>query len=142
MAKKLVEIAECSTSFTKWVATTEYGQTLEDTLKPEFWANVAKRLTPWDLVFVRDVAMEWCADLVVMDVGPGWALVKLRAHTVFDTAPVDVPQGRAADHVIKFAGPVRKYEVIRLSDKQSLKFGMSKTQAQAWLAEYLNTIAA
>jgi hypothetical protein len=111
-------------------------------MRPEFWCNVAKQLKPWALVFVRDIAMEWCADLIVVDVGSGWAKVKLRSHTVFDTSTVDVPQGKAADHVIRFAGPVHKFQVVRLSDKQLLKEGMSKSEAGAWLSQYLNTIAA
>lgn len=144
MAKKLSQhnMSELSQVCETWCVTTEYGETLEDVMRAEFWCNVAKQLRPWALVFVRDIAMEWCAELIVVDVGAGWAKVKLRSHTVFDTTPIEVPAGRVADHEIRFAGPVHKFQVVRISDKQLLKEGMSKAEAGAWLAQYLNTISA
>lgn len=144
MAKKLAQhnFSEISQVCETWCVTTEYGETLEDVLKPEFWCNVAKQLKPWALVFVRDIAMEWCANLIVADVGAGWAKVRVISHTVFDTTAIAVPAGKAGDHIITFAGPVRKFQVVRISDKQMLKDGMSKAEANAWLGQYLNTIAA
>ena len=139
-------------AYNTWCVTPEPGTTFEEVLRPEYWCNVLKlptgELRPWDRVVVRDEAFDWCAELVIVDTGSGWAKVKTVTHTVFDhlgdahLGELARASDKTTEYEIKYAGPIDKHVVIRLADKQKLKNGMSKVEAHVWLNSYLRTIEA
>ena len=111
------------------------GVTPADLVRPEFWAHCANRMKPMAVVVVTPTDGSYYCELLVRDVGRLYALcavlnfVQLASDL---TVPVD------AAYEIKWRGPLVKFGVLRLADKEYVKDGfVDKTEAQIWLTEHL-----
>jgi len=124
---------------TSWTVTVEAGTVLEDLLIPEFFANVAAHLRPYDRIIARVDTGEWYAELLVLSCGRTWVKTKVLAGISLTTTDVDMTQAEAAEgYSIVHRGPHLKFCVIRKSDKQSLRDEFdTKEMARAWLADHV-----
>lgn len=117
------------------------GYAAEDLLRPEAWANIARNLRPGEIVQARSEEGTWFIELYVWEKGQNWALVSaLRLATRPEAGPAKEP---ADAFEIEWRGPVKKFRIIRKSDKAELKAGFeTREAANVWLADYRRTVAA
>ena len=122
-----------------FVANAEVAHTVEDLLQPSYWSHMASQLNAYDHIEVRSDDGSWLVELLVTEVGKNYAKVIIRHK--YDLVGAVEPSAVSATHEVKFMGPQKKHVVIRLSDGQSIKEGISKRdEAEAWLKDYERTI--
>lgn len=116
---------------TVYVAQPEPGTTLDEMLKPEYWAHVAKDLKlPGTRIEVMPAGGEWFAELYVRSVGKQDAKVSVLRHVVFDA-----PQKQDDDYDVRSRGGAG-WSVVRKSDKAVLfEKGQTRADAEAELAK-------
>ncbi len=122
---------------TTWCINPELGVTKEDMLKPEYWAHVASKLKPWDLIEARAEDGSYFAVLVVLDGAKTWAKVDEILYKEFkdNAGPADVNVDDK--YTIQYKGPHAKWRVTRKSDNNIMREELvSKAAAMAWLSEY------
>lgn len=118
-----------------WIANAEYGVTLDDILKPEYWSHMAQLMTAGDHIEIRAEDMAWVAEVYVYQVGRNWAKVVLWKHLQL-TEDLEEPKELAAFKVM-WRGPQHKFAVIRLSDNTPIREEfVSKEEATAWMHEH------
>jgi hypothetical protein len=123
--------------------TVEQGVTMEDVVKPDFWAHVAPKLRPYDEIRLCTDDGMFYARLLVLSVGRNWAKVfTLEVHEL-TTKDVDMSQAEAFDgYEVKYRGPHCKFSVVRKSDSEVVKEGLgTKSEAHAWLADHVKQTA-
>lgn len=128
---------------TRYDARIPQGVTLEDILKPAFWAHQASKLRPFDEIRARAEDGTWVAQLIVLDCSRTWARV---AHlAVHHLTTADVAQTQASEQAVKahmgehkvtYRGQ-HKWSVVRNADGAVLVQGIEqKDEAQAWLEKH------
>lgn len=122
------------------VVTVESAEHPEDFLKPEFWSLVARDMRLGDHVEIRDDAMTYWGEFLVLACDSTWAkLHRLRESKLVPAAEREI----SPDFKVEHKGPHRKYCVIRLSDKSIIHEGEpDRSRANRWLEEYARTIGA
>lgn len=122
-----------------WVCNAELGTTVEDVLKPEYWAHMAALMNPYDHIEVRVDDGSWVAYLLVTACDRTWAKVKLdRKLELVDD--VSTPE-QSIRHRVEWKGPQLKWCVIRVSDSERVQSEMaSKEVANEWLRNFEKTI--
>lgn len=117
-----------------WICDADYGHTIEDALKPEYWAHVASQLRPWDHIELRAEDGSWMAEFMVLFCERTYAKVHLKQKYMLTTQDVSLTQAAAFD--IAWSGPAKKFRVIRKSDKAVLKDGFAtQTDASVWVSQ-------
>lgn len=123
--------------FNSWAANPDNGTTKEDLMKPAYWAHIAPKLRPGDLIQVRAEDGSYFAILIVKDRGRTWAKVEdvlfkdMTAHEFPEMATQD------GEFSVKWAGPTAKFRVTRTSDKAVMKDGFAnKADADRWILDY------
>jgi hypothetical protein len=120
-----------------WTVVPGDGVTLEDMLKPEYWAHVAAQLTTGDKIEVRPVAGEWYAELYVRSVGAVAARVVVLGKWDLSTpatAASRTATGSLPGFTVKHRGITGGWSVIRDSDKAVMfEKGASREDADDWL---------
>lgn len=140
---KLVEFAH-----RRWAAALQEGQTLEDALTPEFWADVARGdgrgMLAGDVIEVRSFDHSFFAELYARKVDAGTALVALISRTDFVDRAADAKPAKGGDVLApRWNVGKRTFDVIRSSDKVIVSEGHKlKEDAQAWIAEHLRALKA
>jgi len=124
-----------------WTVTVESGTTLEDVMRPEFLANVAARLRPYDRISVRVDTGEWYAEFLVVACGRVWAKLVATMELDFTDRNIEVSElNGSEDFFVKYRGPHLKFCVIRKADNEPIKERLdSMAEANSWLAAYLIT---
>lgn len=127
---------------TVFVATVEHGTTREDLTRPDFWSPVAVKMRPWDKIEVRTDDGTFYAELLVLSCDRTWAIVKELAFVALGNKDISETKAAAVDsgYEVRFRGPHAKWTVIRKSDESVIKDGMSKDEANQYLAQYTRTI--
>lgn len=122
-----------------WVATAEEGTTIEDVLDPQYWSHMAAQMQPMDRIDVRVDTSEWLLELLVIQVGRNWArCAVLHQH---DLTPPSEADAVASGFEVKWGGPLNKWRVIRLSDREVLSMKHDNREAAAdWLRQYEKTV--
>lgn len=126
--------------FNIWVATPEAKQTLDDLSEPSYWAHVASKMRPWDVVIARADDGAWFAVLLVLACDRQWAKVHILSEHNLTTA--DLSQSQNDAYQVKWQGPHAKFAVIRNSDKTVLKNGFQlRDDADLWVREHNKAMA-
>lgn len=121
-----------------WIATPEKGVRLEDVLKPEFWANVAKLLRAPDKIIVMAEDKSFYCELVVFDSYATRAEVRVFGEPIFDD-----PAKRhiaESDYGVVDGGLNKRWTIIQKSDGRELKADgtlHTREAAEIWLRDYL-----
>lgn len=124
----------------------EHGTTLEDIQKPEFWSHVAAHLAPFDTIEVIPEDGSFYAELLVITSGKQFATLKLLRHVELDgnsaKAAKDDTPALHPDYRVEWAGVGEKHRVVRADGEVMEKGFQKKTDAEAWLQDFLNKQAA
>lgn len=109
------------------------GTPFEDVLSPEFWKNYSPQLRPFDHIEIRAEDGKYWADVLVTDVGHGFAIVETINHKELSTIKED--RVSILGFTAEWGGTVDKYRVIRDSDKVVMsKSHPSIDKAVSWIA--------
>lgn len=122
-----------------WVLTAEAETPLEALLAPEYFANVANKMRPYDKIYARVDTGEWYAELLVVSCGRAWAKVVILQQIDFTSKEVEIiPRDGSDDYSIKYKGPHLKFCVIRNSDREVIKDHLdTQAEANGWLSSFL-----
>ena len=127
----------------KYTLTAEAGDTIDDILKPEYWAIVGRELRPWAEITVRSDDETFYAKLLVRSCGPTWAKVHLLSYA--DLQPRDVIAeviAPPAAYSVKWSGPHTKWRVLRVSDNVVVsEKHEDQVAAGKWITEHLKALA-
>lgn len=146
-----------STALEKDVVIAEYARVVfahtpalatkyEDLLDPAYWANVAHKFKPTCRVEVLAEDLSWYAELVVISNSRTWAKMA-PLHYVKLTATKKPAKESDLDHDVKgydisFAGQVKKYRVVRKSDKVEIRDGIpTEEEANIWLKNHVKALS-
>lgn len=115
------------------------GTTVEDVMKPEFWAHVGQRLRPGDFIEVEPEDMAFFALLRVRDAGQIYANVErvLLTESSSEVAPIE-----AGEYRIQWAGPAHKFRVMRAADNAIVQAGFSSKGAAMRFIQTMEPVAA
>lgn len=107
---------------------------------PAFWSLVAKDMTIGDHIEVRDDALSFWAEYLVVACDRTWVKVaKLREVRLTPVKDTSI----SPDYEIAWKGPHRRWCVIRLSDRSAVHEGsQDRATATTWLNEYVRNIGA
>lgn len=125
---------------TVYVATAEKGHTKEDILSPDYWAHAANKLKPYDRIEVRHDEGEYFCELLVTQVGRGWAKVVELSYKELSKSEAlpTIPE----PYEVVWKGPHRKWAVIRKADGEYISEGHDdRNKAHNWLVEHLKVAA-
>lgn len=127
-----------------WVVIMPEGATLEDALKPIFWAHVAKQLHIDDAIWVRGWDRTWAAHLLVLDRAD--LMAKVAVLHKYDFAKVEgaVPLPEPVQSIYRYAfTPAAGWRVIRIEDGEVMfKGSKTKDEATLWITNALRKFAA
>lgn len=148
MAKGPTSLNDCDLFATQWrhySFNLKTGVTLDDAMAPEFWADIGKKMRPWDRITLQGAdPVKFIAEAVVLQAGHGFAKLKLLAmHDLTDGAvAAEAVDFDASEFKIKHTG-FGKWQVIRASDDRSLRDGFgSKEEAQLWALNHQRAVLA
>ena len=124
--------------------TSPAGVSIEEIIDPSYWAHVARRLTPYDIIEVVPEDGAFYARLIVVNTGKLFAKVQIIEKIDLNT-PVNVTAAIAMNLFdTKYAGPNAKWRVIRKSDNAVVSkepFG-TQQEAEEWLEKNIKDMAA
>jgi len=125
---------------TQWLVTCEPNTKPEDLLNPAYWAHVAIKFNPRDVLEVWAEDGEWYAECMVRATDRTWAKVHIKQLIKFEDE--DVPAlHQLLDYNVMWRGPHRKWSVMRLSDRSVVKEDCKTSdEAQSWLTAHRRTI--
>lgn len=117
----------------------EEGTTLDEILRPLYWASVAANLQRFDLIEVIADDEAWFLQLIVRDCGRGFAKVAILSKVDFDAADADKPV-TLEGFSINWKGPKRRFVILRDADNTIVKEEIaSKAQALAWVQDFIRS---
>ena len=133
--RKPTNIEEAVAARNIWQVKPEIAVTVEDLLKPEYWAHVARRMRAGDRVEAVPDDRHYFAEFFVLAASSNWAkLVLLREVTIIK----DNEQIVSEDFMVAFAG-AHKWRVTR-GDEVLSKGHDDKDSATKWLAENMKEL--
>lgn len=103
------------------------GTSLDDAMKPEYWVHVANRLRQHDTIRIIPEDGGYFAEALVTAAGHGFAKVKLLRYESLEEDGAEPAETDPS--YVKWGGPHSKWRVIRRSDGQVLKEGLTKPDA-------------
>lgn len=107
----------------------------DDLLDPSYWAHVAAKLNPWDIVRIRSEDGAWYAQVLVLDAQRTGARVKFLAGPIDLKDQIGLPAEALAQFKVLHRGP-RGWSVVRESDKSVLvENKATRGEADEWLRE-------
>lgn len=117
------------------VITIESKWTLDDVVKPIFWGSTWQKLRKYDKIAVRVDDGSWYAEVMVVQVGTGYAFVRVMEFVDFNGDASAAPV--SDDYEVTELGPHKKWCVIRKADRTVLKEkSETKREAEDWLREF------
>jgi hypothetical protein len=122
----------------EFVGFVPHGVTIDDVLKPSFWAHVAQRFVPFR-TYIDVIAEDssWVARLLVTGADRNWATVHKIYHHQLTENKQEEPE---SDFEVNFA-PQQKWRIIRKSDREVIQKDIAnKDEAIKWLKDYEQTI--
>ena len=129
------------------VAVAHQGVSLEDALRPVYWAHVAANIRPFDKIELRAEDNSWFADLIVFKATKLEVFARvltaidangdsLSTHHATLVAPVADALTVPAGYMVDYGGPIHNYRVIRSADSAVLVYGLSEAEAVAWAIDH------
>ncbi len=113
------------------------ADTIEDTLRPEYWAHICARVSINDKIeAIWDDGTKY-VEYKVLNKGDSWLKVAIINQADFAENSGAEPEAEAAKHEVKWGGPHLKWMVVRISDGQRLTTDhASRDSAERWLVEH------
>lgn len=123
----------------EWHAIVPAKATLIEIMKPETWANIARKLKPFDKIVVVKEDRTLYVELIVVSTGLGRA--EMRVFGLPIEVSIDAAARSAAvDYEVVDLGEIKHWGVRRVSDGREVKGDgtcLTRDQAERWLSEYL-----
>jgi hypothetical protein len=144
VALKIPRFKNAEHARTVWQAMSEHGEKLEDIMRPEYWANVARNLKPGDRIEVIAEDNAFFAEFHVFGVAPFGAKIGLLRYEVFaeNAAEQGMTDLGIPEYEVKWGFNYHKWMVKRVSDGQTMVAKLaSKKEAEDWLLEYRKSLA-
>lgn len=149
--RKLLPVNLCADGFgnRRWQAYLPDGYTLEDALRPQFWAHVANQMKSapgerkgvGDIIEIRNFDHSAYAELYVRGVGDNEVFVAVMVDRA--VAPEIKQESAALD--VRWNVGKRGYDIVRVGDKAVVQDGAKfplREQAVAWIAQHAKAMAA
>jgi hypothetical protein len=120
------------------------GTKIEEMLNPAYWAHVAKKFNPHDMIEVVPADGAFYARLIVLSVGH----LSMKVQALECVVLVANPKVEKADAIAQFevnwGGPNAKWRVLRKSDGAAVTTESFQTQgdAQEWINKNFMKMAA
>lgn len=118
------------------------GTTLDEMLEPDYWAHVARRMTPHDIVEVVPEDGSFYARLFVLNADKLWVKMAKLEYVDFGEA---APKLAITDKFeAKFGGPNVKWRVHNKSDNSLVSNDsfQSRGEAEKWIEQHSKAMAA
>jgi len=129
------KVAEYARQFLRVIPSEHH--TINDTLKPEYWAHVSTKLQITDRVEAIWADNTKFAEYIVVDVGPQWAKVVITNEVDLSKASKSKEPEKPNEYEVKYGNHITKYVVVRLSDNMKISQDhANKEAAEQWLAEH------
>jgi hypothetical protein len=119
------------------------GTTLDEMLEPDYWAHVARRMTPHDTVEVVPEDGSFFARLFVVNADKLWVkMAKIEYVEFGETTAAKVPPSEKFE--AKFAGPNAKWRIHNKSDNSLVSNDsfQSRAEAEKWIEQHSKAMAA
>lgn len=129
---------------TVWHVESEHGETIDQIMRPEYWAHVAAQLSPGDRIEVIAQDNKFFAEFHVFARLVGGAKVGLLRYEVFADNAFEVGMTDLGVPDYKVVWKYNKYKwcVQRVSDGELIsKFHVDEKAAHDWLIDYRKTLA-
>ena len=118
-----------------WIVNAELTHTIDDILRPGYWAHMAQQMQPYDHIEVRAEDGAWIAELIVVETDRSWAKVILTRK--YDLVPTESLPEAEPLHKVEWKGPQHRYCVIRLSDGERVQSEFKTKEAAAeWMKNH------
>jgi hypothetical protein len=137
-----------SFKFNRWSAVLEGEQTIDDALRPDFWANLVEKIAGFDkanpkgrgdIIEVRNLETGLYAELIVRAIGQGFVKVDVLRAQEPDTAEL----AENSPLTTKWNPGKKLHQVIRASDRTVMHPGFqTKEDAVAWITDHMKQLAA
>ena len=141
MSARRMQLADYN--YRLWATSSERGHTIEDILKPSYWAHVARDLSAMDEILVRAEDGSFRIHLYVESANNVTAKVCLVSEPLILQAK-DEPEYRVGngDFLVKWCGPFEKFCVINAETGEKLFVGRaSRDAAETEAKEYMKVLA-
>jgi hypothetical protein len=127
--------------FQRWAFTAPHGSKFEDMMEPSFWASVAHKVQPWDVIAVKAEDHSFWGELLVLHKEKFSLQVGKLRYFELDKLETKVAKGELAlsqnDYRIEFDAK-NKWKCIRKSDNAQIFQGhTSKEFAEKALKDYI-----
>lgn len=124
-----------------WSVFPEYGTTVEEMKREEYWAMASHKFKVMDRIEVMSEDGSWWAEFVVRNVRQGAVNVGLLSHVEFGSEAVE--SVNMDDYSVVWRGPKRKWSIERKADNQIMKEEFpDKMDAMAWIVGQKRALAA
>lgn len=141
-AMNLTRMRQAEFVRTDYVLIAHATNTPEDIVRPEYYAHVSDKMKARDRLTVWADNMTWMAELVVLEVGRGWARVHPLSLTEFGTsASIKGLTIERDGYRVTHRGEFSQWSVIRMADSEVVSEGHgSQGGAVDWLDNHLKAI--
>jgi hypothetical protein len=121
----------------RFIASVTPDMTREQILGEAFFAHVAAKLLPFDVIELRPIDRTYSAELVVHSAGKLWAKVLLKSYVPMGSQLTEsVPEGFSVDFTEKFG-----WRALRGSEVLKDRFEL-EAQAVQWIIDHRKAMAA
>ena len=110
------------------------GVTFDEVAVASYWAHVAHQIKPKDRLELWAEDRSWFADAIVVKASRLEVHIRKVAYLDMDAAAEPVAARKDGYHV-DFGGPVDMYRVIRNGDARIMTLGLTKPEAEQWIAD-------
>ena len=123
-----------------YFVTADEGTTLDDVMKPTYWAHVCRQMLPGHEIKVMCADGSWWAHLLVRSAGSTQATVWPMNHIEFGSE-VAVPN--ESPFMAKYRGPAHRYCAVRKDGGSVEKVGFETLDdANSWIVAQSKAMAA
>lgn len=141
---KLLEKSILSAEFARQMfrVTPPAGTKIEEMLENDYWAHVAKKLNPHDILEVVPEDGAFYARLIVVNCAKLWA--KMQKLEYVELGSKKAEGGTSDAFEAKFAGPMAKWRAVKKSDGSLLSPDSFSTrdEAEQYIEKYSKEMAA
>lgn len=125
-----------------WRVTPPSGVGIDEVLEPDYWANVASKLTPHDVVEVVPEDGAFYARLFVVSTGKLSAKMQKLEHVTFSGSQKKATKAAIGEYEVKFSGPSAKWRVHKEKDGALVTTDSFQTreEAEAWLEKNIKDL--
>lgn len=133
-------VRESGVRFNTWEAIPPAGTKVEHLKRPDFWANVARKLKPGSVVIVWPADGQYYAEMLVWDAGQNWARLDFKPGFPMQRPSFDAVAGEVDKFDVRYH-PSKGWQVVERDTNRVLKEHMPNAEeARRWKMEYMRVL--